>query len=401
MNPRALLLAFLVPAGWSSGCDDTDSPPDLPPGVTITIATDTPAALVAFRDGLEAPWQAAAMKSPSMFEAEVHGPYVVTIVCQEPTGGLYATYQLAQTPDDERNLMRSCDYTIAPRFPVTGHMVQAGRVQIEDTPRTSSTPDWDFNLNALAGTRDLVALAADRIVLRRGLAIGGATAVTPPIDVAQDGTPLADVTFTATNAALAEGLVASVNLQKPFAQLAVFRGPIAAAKVAPDSVLIPTDTQSVSIQATLGASVRSLRRPFRVGGNTEFTLPLPLGDVRWAIAASSLTVSWSSAPPFDVFSVDASGSSDPTKFQNQFLLLSPRFMIATGITSATIDTDIPGFKPLWRIDFARPHYRRIFLQRVANDEISTSIVSEQINALTPVAAPAADRPLPGDRIAPP
>jgi len=402
MNLRALLLVSLVPAGWSSGCDDTDSPPvDTTPGVTITIATVTPAALVAFRDGLDGPWQAASMKSPSMFEAEVHGPYVVTIVCQDPSRGLYSTFQLANTPDDDRALMQTCDYTFPTRVPVTGHMVQAGRVQIEDALRTSSTADWDFNLSVLGGTHDLMALAADQIVLRRALSFTGATTVTPQIDVTREGTPLADVAFTATNATPTETLVAAVSLEKATSLLQIFSGPIATAKVAPDSVLLPADAQTVSIQASAGTSLRSLRRPFRVGGNTEYTLPAPVVGAKWEVAAGNLSASWSAIPDFSVFSIDVSGASDPSKFQNQYLFLSPRFVAATGITSATIDTDIPGFKPEWRVSFTRSYYRRMFVQRVVDTEISSSMVSEQITALTALASPAGDRPLPHERIAPP
>ncbi len=225
--------------------------------------------------------------------------------------------------------------------------------------------------------------------------------VTPQIDVTREGTPLADVAFTATNAAPTETLVAAVSLEQATSLLQIFRGPIATAKVAPDSVLLPADAQTVSIQASAGTSLRSLRRPFQVGGNTEYTLPAPVVGARWEVAAGNLSASWSAIPDFGVFSIDVSGASDPTKFQNQYLFLSPRFVAATGITSATIDTDIPGFKPEWRVSFTRSYFRRMFVQRVVNSEISSSLVSEQITALTALASPAGDRPLPHDRIAPP
>jgi hypothetical protein len=124
-----------------------------------------------------------------------------------------------------------------------------------------------------------------------------------------------------------------------------------------------------------------------------------------AIAAGTLSASWSAIPDFGSFTVDASGASDPTRFQNHYIDLSPRFVAATGSTSATIDTDIPGYKPEWRVDFARPYSRRVFLQRIAGGEIFTTFVSEQITAVTALAppspSPAPDRPLAHDRLAPP
>jgi hypothetical protein len=391
----SLLLAITL-LGWIAGCAGDEPSTGAGPGTIIAISTVTPPALVAFREAPDGDWQTAAMKTPTTFEAEVHGPYVVTIVCQEVTRGLFSTFQLAQTLDDERALAQSCDYTPPVRHPVDGVMVQGGRLQLGDAVRASSTPSWSFDLSVLSGTHDLLAMTTDRIALRHAVAITGATTVTPPIDVVQEGALFADVTFTATNAAPAETLAASVHLDRPITPLGVYRGPIAPAKVAPDSVLVATDAQTVSIQATDGAAFRALRRPFRVGGNTMYTLPAPVTGAQWEIARGNLAASWSSIPEFDVFTVDASGASDATKFQNHYLSLSPRFVAATGLTRASIDTDIPGYKPEWKVNFARPYYRRMSLQRVVSGEILTSSVSEQTTAATALASPAPPHPLAHD-----
>lgn len=37
------------------------------------------------------------------------------------------------------------------------------------------------------------------------------------------------------------------------------------------------------------------------------------------------------------------------EFQNHYLGLSPRFVAAAGIEAATIDTDLPGYRPEWKV----------------------------------------------------
>lgn len=377
----SLLGSLLGLSCWVAGCDDPA--PVTPPGppVTITITSNQAPALVAFRDGIEGAWQTAAMKLPTTFEAEVHGPYVVAVVCEDLAAGTVTTRQVGRSLDDDREVALPCTFPAdPPGRALTGHMVQAGRVQIAGATRTSTVADWDFSLSVPDGTFDLLARTTDRIAVRHATVIAGNTALATPIDLLQEGAPFVDVAFTVTNAAPTETLVASVHLSKPIplSPLNVYLGPPTPAKVAPDSVLIPTDAQTVSLQATAGTETRSLRRPFRVGGNTAYTVPASLG-ARWESASRSMGVSWSFLPAFDVLDVNARGTSaDMTKSLSHDLDLSPRFVAATGLMEATIDTDIPGYKPEWRIDFARGHSRQLFVQGTVNGEISTNIVSETL-----------------------
>jgi hypothetical protein len=378
MKPASILIPLLV-AGAATGCDGEAPAPDAPtgPGIPITIMFDKPPVLVAFREGLDGAWQPAAMKTPTLFELEVHGPYVVAMVCEDATRSLSQVVHVARTPDDERSIMESCDY--APTLhAVTGRMLQAGRVQIGFGFSSSTTDDWQFNARTPGGTHDLMASTADRIVLRRAIPVMGPVAITPPIDVIQEGTALADAAFTATNATPTETLAASVHLHQPTNPFNIYSGPIATAKVVPDSLLAATDVQSVSIQATDGAAFRALRRPFRVGGDPAYTLPAPLA-VQWQIAGGALAASWSALPEADDISVSAAGTAAPGVRPNYFMLLSSRFVAATGTTRATLDNDIPGFKPEWRIDFTREYFRQMLVQRTAGGVVSTSSSSETLN----------------------
>lgn len=378
MKPVSILLPLLV-AGAAAGCAEEAPAPDAPtgPGSLITVVFDKPPVLVAFREGLDGAWQPAAMKTPTLFELEVHGPYVVAMVCEDPTRSLSQVVHVAQTPDDERSYMESCDYTPT-LYAVTGRMLQAGRVQIGTGFSSSSTDDWQFNARTTGGTHNLMARTADRIVLRRGITVAGPVAITPPINVIQEGTALADAAFTATNATPTETLVASVHLDQPTNPFGIYLGPIATAKVVPDALLAATDVQSVSIQATDGNALRALRRPFRVGGDPTYTLPAPLA-VQWEITSGTLSASWGSLSESDEIYVSAAGTSAPGKRPNHFMLLSPRFVAATGTTRATIDNDIPGFKPEWQIDFTREYLRQLLVQRSAGGVIETRSSTETLN----------------------
>jgi hypothetical protein len=372
---RASLILSILLSLWAAGCDDGASP------VTVTITTDITPPLVAFRDGLDGAWQLATPTSPTRFEAKVTGPYFFTVVCEQMFGEIILV-QSGRTLDDEREANIKCDFRPAASHFVTGRMVQPGHVQIANELVSSSFPDWVFAVSVAAGTYDLMARTDDRILLRRAIAVTGDVALTPALDVLQGGAALATVAFTATNAESFETLAASVHLaQAPgLTPFNVYRGPIATAKVAPDSALVPTDAQTVSIQATAGYGLRALRRPFRIGGDTTYTLPGLFSGVVWEVEGSNISVSWTAVPEFDLFSIAVSGMpTGSPRFHSLGLDLSPRFLAETGVTRATVDTDLPGFKPEWRVDFGRQYFRDVLVQREADGELATSSFTEQVN----------------------
>jgi hypothetical protein len=367
-----LLLSNVV-----AGCTDPAPEP-----VTIEIAADKAPALVAFRDGLDGDWQTATMKSPTSFEAVVHGPYVIAVACEDLATGEFTTRQVARTPDDEHDLMLRCDAAAPSTHKITGHMKEAGRVQIAGASDASEIADWDFELDVPSGTYDLMAKAADRIALRRAIAVTGDLALTAPIDVAQEGTALADAAFTVTNAAPAETLTAAISLGKAGQKSAfdVYQGPLATAKVVPDAALVEADLQRAAMTATAGNERRTLSRPFRVGGTTAYTLPAPLTGMKWEQASGDLAVSWGALADPAAVTVHVSGASaDGTKHQRHSLELSSRFVAETGIARATVDTAIAGYKPEWKIDLAREHTRALMVERTSSSEIATNGVSETVN----------------------
>lgn len=355
-----------------AGCDGGDPAP-----TTIKISSDQAPALVAFRDGLDGAWQTATKKTATSFEAVVHGPYVISVACDGAAG--VSTRQIARTPEDAGDVAVTCAIAAPATHAITGHMAQAGRVQLGDAIASSATADWNVSLAVPNGTYDLMARTDDQLVLRRAIAISGDLALTPAIDLAQEGVALADAAFTATNAAATETLVASVDLDRPTVPYSIYRGPIATAKVAPDSALIATDKQSASLRATSTGGYRELRRPFKVGGTTSFALPAALSGVAWEQKDGALAVSWGTLPELDSFVVTVSGpAAAGGKAKSHDLELSPHFLAATGATRAAIDTDIAGYKPEWKIDYTHAYTRELVVQHAANGETAKSAVTETL-----------------------
>ena len=378
MKSTTILVPILM-SNFVVGCDDGEPPAE---PVAIEITADKAPALVAYRDGLDGEWQTATRKSPTSFEAEVTGPYVIAAACEDLTTGTFTTWQFARTPDDERKVTVQCDPAAPSTHAITGHMVQAGLVQLGGERDSSTTADWDFELAAPSGTYDLMARTDDRFVLRRAISITGDHPIATDLDVdGQDGAALADVAFTVTNAAAAETVTASVSLGKAGQKSSfdIYEGPIATAKVVPDAALIESDAQSVALVATADKESRSLRRPFRVGGQTAYTLPAALTGVTWKQADGNLEVSWGTLAQPAALVVNLSGASaDGSKHQNHSLDLSQRFVAATALTRATVDTRIEGYKPEWKIDLARAYDRELIVERAANGEIAMNRMSETV-----------------------
>jgi hypothetical protein len=397
---RFACLLALVLSGALAACGAPRPGPD-PVGdaVTITITSDQAPELVAFQDGISGAWQPATRKTATTFEAAVHGPYIVTIVCKDPRTSGVLTWQDARTPEDGPELSQPCYFAHQGAHAVTGHMVQAGFVQVGSSPTRSSAPDWNFAVAVDSGMYDLIATTADRIAVRRGLLVNGDMAVTPSVDVAQEGTALVDVAFTATNAERNEELTASVgllNATTPAVPARIYLGPIATAKAAPDAALAATDTQSVSVRATAGAvnapitTLRALRRTFRIGGNTVFAFPKPFVGVTWTVEHGDLALRWTALPDFELFDISTyagSGASASPQGPDHTLNVSRSFVEALDEPRLTLDTDIPGFQPSWRVDLTRSYRRDLFAQKGGElGVLATTSVTEQVNVLASAAS---------------
>ncbi|HEX4419430.1 MAG TPA: hypothetical protein VH165_16070 [Kofleriaceae bacterium] len=379
---------------------------------------------MAFRDGVEASWQLATMKTPSSFEAVVHGPYIVATVCNDGSE-IFETRELAGTPDDSHDLDPLCGSPPEPDS-VTGHMAQPGSISFGAAgDENFGDSGWDFQLAVADGTYDLLALTADGIEARRNITVNADLAVTPEVDVAKHGTPLTAVAFTAGNAMAGEQLAASVLLNTTATFSAdLYEGPAATAVVAPESVLVADDNQTVSVQATVTSTVpvtaasataqtpmqapmqtvihevgRSQRQSFRVGGNATYTLPPPIGPIQWSMSSGPLVVTWTDRPATSaVFATSLGLSVDGAHSAANTLELSEKFLAATAITHVMYSVDLPGYKPEWKIDFTKRYSREIDFQSSTDGLVGSSNWDSQ--RLVPGTAAAGVTPMPAARLTP-
>ena len=368
---------------------DVASPPDVMVGnETITIDIDKAPNLVAFREGLAGPWQPATMVSAMKYQVVVHGPYIVAVACEQPGFNENATMLQARVPADANELMFYCDDT-APvdSNTLTGHMVQAGQVYVGDVNTSSMTPNWTVTGMIANGTFDLFAVSADHAEIRRNVTITGDTTLTPQIDVVQQGTALSSVALTATNGTAQETVSAMTNLQSSSIFFAtVYRGPLAAAKVMPESMLVASDKQSVSVRGLdPNGGFRADRRKFSVGDSTSFALP-PAVTAQFAMTSAGAQITFGSLPftadyvDFYIFETPSTNSGTTIYHDLDF---SSAFVTATGATQLTISTDIPGYQPNWKIDERQPYDASFLLQSHATSgDLLTSSYSQSFNQMS-------------------
>ena len=384
---RFALLSIVAACGDSSSSKpdagpDIDAPPDTPlPGTAIVVETDVAPSLIAYRDGASA-WKVPKMIDVDTYELDVHGPYIVTVACDDGEGSI-TTYQAARTLADEPELYLYCYEPLGALHAVTGTMVQPGTVNASFYTDRSTTANWTFDLSLTAGTIDVLGFDANQIVARRGVTVSGPTQITPAIDVTQ-GAMLVPTPLTATNAAAGETISSTINLTTSNGTLArVSRGNAAATKVVPTSFLQTGDRQSATVTANSAASgSRALRRStFRVGDPTDFTLPAALGAVTYAPDGADLQLTWSTLPAHDYVDVTLdSFTEDFTTFFFHVAEISAAYITETGATSMTLHTDIPGYKPAWRIDYTKEYFRSVAAIKYFTGGSATATRSEVVNA---------------------
>lgn len=368
----------------AAACGDEVTPPSGTPS-RITVSTETAPILIAFRDGLDAVWQTPAASATGVYAFDVHGPYIVTVVCE--IDGLVMTAQIARTPDDDRELDMDCfQWNDAP-FSVTGTMAQPGMIGFDNFLDFSDTPNWQFHLRAGPEPHDLLAIAGGRIVIRRGL-VFGADATIMDVDVAQEGVALAPASFTATNATAGEALDVVVELGTATTLWGlVYSGPPTSAKIIPSAVLNATDQQTVWMTARRGELARFVGRDHRAGDATAFALPDPMGAPQVSTAGDKVVGTWDTLPEGDMLYLVADGFATDGIYRVHDLALSPRFMAETGATEAALDAELPGYLPAWRLDFSKEHTIRLAAMRKEAGEVRGSDLRRTINAPVPRARP--------------
>ncbi|MGN6111366.1 MAG: hypothetical protein ACTHU0_40090 [Kofleriaceae bacterium] len=372
----SLGLAMAAACGNSAHTDPDATPnPDAPAPAagTIRVTTTTAPALIAFRDGPTAAWQTPTEEAPGRYAFDVHGPYEVTVVCRRP--GALDVHQRARTLDDAIDLAVPCPVPAPPTHAVTGTMKQSGILQLGpngfDNGGGNGQP-WQFEIQAPAGTFDLLAMTTDWVKIVRGIEVAGPTAVPGVLDVDGTGVRLVPVPFEVTNEDPTHSIGIHVSIETPStSRMYVSTSGETGGRQVPASALLATDLQLATVVSGNATVNRTIQRPLSAG--TTFTLLPQLTGVTLAAEGGQVTGSWTNLPPNDVVQLSTEGFSDDfATYHTHTKQLTAAFLAATGAHAARLETDQPGFDPSWRIGLDRLIRKLGVIVLRANDEIATS-----------------------------
>ncbi|MEZ4363023.1 MAG: hypothetical protein R3B48_22720 [Kofleriaceae bacterium] len=384
--PRSVLSAVCALLAACSGGGPVDVEPDAQVDASqpaqVALSTVNPPLFVAYRDG-QAAWKTPELVSVGSYAFEVTGPYQVTVVCSNGLAGVL-TYQRARTPDDERTLTVACaGSTPIDPYAVFGTVAQPGEVHVLQYVDLSSEPAWSYSFRVKPGTYDLFAHDDQWVVLRRDLKVVDDHVEVAPIDLPLEGALLSHQAFTLTNETPGERELGSTVgvwflTASTTGQLA-FSSPIAQVPLVPSDRLRPTDAHRLTFFASDRAgSSRSIERPHRYGQEPTATLPPPLGGPKLSLGRD-LVASWSSLPETDTVVVRSSSFSMVTRARNTHELeLSKAYLAATGATTATLDTALPGYSAEWRVDQSVNVSASVAARRVGQLETTESKFSATI-----------------------
>ena len=393
----------------------------------ITIKSDQPLAMVAYREVTDPVWHAATEVTSGTFVAQVRGPYWVVTACQAPQPGMTSRFtqiwRAGRTLDDAHEITTPfvCYAQIPKPLPeVKGVMTQGadqiGTIAIGNdqiaTQFNGLTAQFPYALSVPKGAYTMYGYNGDRIAIRHGVTVAKTMSVAP-LDLLAEGAPYEVTPFVAVNASPFSYQHAVTRVADPGSK--AFSGdlPFNVVDVALPGRTIPsslltTDNQTVSVQAdifTSSANVSrnenlSSRRPWRSGDDLVFSEPPQIGGAAWSYnELGQLRASWTSLPPATIFTADVGGFSLFGDWVDDFTEMSQGFLAATNPTSVVIDTSLPDFQVGWMIVYtpaANGYYARTLIaQDVTNRDdpernpIYTSDITEWVFPATTAATAAA------------
>lgn len=370
MHPFLKIASLSLLSSALGGClmasTDDDSPilePDDQAliGVPVTIEANTALQLVLTREGRQGAWRQVQSLGQNRYQARVRGPYTVLTVCM--WGGSPVTFLTSRSLSDPRTVEIHCAFPDTP-LTVSGSMVQPGRVTVGESFWPSTTSNWTFDIAAAAGTYDIIAAGADRVVARRAVEVSGSRTIAP-FNMLEEGTLLAGSNFSVTNPIAGDFVDAVSWMVTPRQRQAqLYRGPLTPVRVAPTSFLAAGEHQEVSVRSSsnteAGFLLHSVRRPFRLGDPTAVTLWKPFTAFGTAIDASGDVIgTWSGNEPVDLVTVHA--ADEAGRYIDHEA--SARYLRETGSKSLTLETDAPGYQDAWRLDPTLQNDRTIFTRR--------------------------------------
>jgi len=308
-----------------------------PPNEISISTTDDVPIFFRYRTG-GGRWQAPEVTS-GHFVFRVYDEYEIVAVCGNSTVGYDVGYD-AGTFRERLWLMPCRTPTVrSPRVSVTGTMIQAGRVAMIDFA-TSTTGNWDFELQVPVGTHDLMASGNGRAMIRRGVEISAATDIAD-IDVDADGSALVDIPLV-VNGTLEDDVLSTRSYWGTMTLKGVQKlveEPGTTAHMAPDALLAPSDSRYFAVDAISPPRFRSAVVHYLPPTSSNRINLLPrLDDVQFG----DNSVTWDSLPRAHQGALDLVSGMNSMSFRATYGWLRTRKSLA-------IDTDIPGFRPEWKL----------------------------------------------------
>ncbi len=328
---RYLLLATLVSVMACAGDSEC-------------VTVDAPLATFAMYRESSGSWK------PLVLEAgrgEICGlpEYVVMVVCDVPDSSNLSVLQHSRTRGDGDYLsVGPCSEVLGELVHVTGTMRQAGSVTVGYASQQSSASPWTFDIRLPVGTYDLVAMdqsvAVPRVTLRREVRVAADTELAP-IDVDVEGVDLVDVSLTVDTLS-DEEVTTAVRLQTAGSDAVLFAENGRLARILPNSALTDTDSQYIDVSATTPLTLRHRLVDSRDDQRT-IELPPRLDDIFFGQDDDPIGASWTSLPP----DFDKAILSARSEGRLVFVTASRSWIDATGATSLSLDTSVPGLDPRW------------------------------------------------------
>ena len=338
---RSVALVFAL-VGCHHDVPDIVLPPDAaidasppPNSVTIQVFDETPV-FIAYRDGT-GPWQMVDQAS-GVYTMHIHDSYELVAVCGDSSVGFDTGFEAATFADVHGRTYVPCFSSSGPdttTVTVTGTMAQAGWVAIGDGTDQGMASNWHFSVDVAPGTYDLMAIAGNRMTVRRDLAVAGAMSVAN-VDVASAGSPMTAIPLAVTGTQSDETVrteVLAITANEFLSLPPETTG--TSVHVIPPALAVSTDHQYVEYNATTATSFRNVLSPYAQEPSLAFTLLPRLANIQFG----ALGASWSTIP---------SGNAELFMYGGS----SAIHMTATAAwlgsaTQLAIDTNIPGFQPAW------------------------------------------------------
>ena len=330
-----------------------DALPDAPalgPNVVMLDTGGVTPDLIVYRD-YNGPWLTPAAGSTGIYTLHVIDAYQVLAVCVDPMAGPDVEVVAQTFSGDGASAGLFCGFRASQQpmnEAVSGQMMQPGQIVLGDTAMGTTSP-WMFNLQVPMGMHDLIAIStANKVELMHGITVD-APMTLPTVNLAT-APPLVSVNNTVIGTLPGETLRAHSVLWTANEILSFGEAAGTTTLYVPTNLLATTDSQRVRVTATTATSARmaSVRPP---GPTTFALLPLPSG-LTFGSANGDLEVTFGTLPTVDAIYIDAYGTATGTEYYT----MSASFIAKTGATQIAFDTDIPDFKPQWRVDLNRPHY---------------------------------------------